>query len=135
MRALGSGAPVQYNSGFAYFGRFIMRTLWVLIVALCMAGCTSMLLGNTSSREGPPPRSTADTTSPVDSAISGEIRRKLNADDELGRYSIGIRSVNGQVTLSGTLGSYELRDKAVALARETDGVKNIDNRIIVNTNL
>ena len=94
-----------------------------------------MLLGNTSSRESSPGTSTGSTVSAADSAISGEIRRKLSADSELRQYTIGIRTQDGRVTLSGTVGSYDARDRAVAIARGTQGVRDVDNRIIVNTNL
>ena len=92
-----------------------------------------MLLGNTSSREAP--ASAGITTSAADSAISGEIRQKLSADAQLKRFTIGIRTQAGRVTLSGTVGGYEMRDRAVTLARDTDGVRAVDNRIVVNTNL
>jgi osmotically-inducible protein OsmY len=48
---------------------------------------------------------------------------------------IGIRTVSGNVTLTGTVGSYPARDKAVNIANGTSGVKSVDNRIAVNTNL
>ena len=112
-----------------------MRTLWLLLAALMLSGCTSMLLGNTSSRESSTSTNSASTSSAADSAISAEIRRKLGADAELRNYSIGIRSQSGRVTLSGTVGGYAQRDRAVSIANDTDGVRSVDNRIIVNTNL
>ena len=135
MRALGSRTTVQYNTGVAFFGHFTMRTLWLLLVAIALSGCTSMLLGNTSSRESTTRSSTTSTNNQADTAISGEIRRKLGADASLRDYAIGIRSQSGRVTLSGTVGSYEHRDRAVSIARDTGGVRSVDNRIIVNTNL
>ncbi len=111
----------------------MMRTVCLLAIGLLLTGCTSMLLGNTSSREAP--ASAGNMTSAADSAISGEIRQKLSADAQLNRYTIGIRTQAGRVTLSGTVGGYEMRDRAVTLARDTDGVREVDNRIVVNTNL
>jgi len=93
-----------------------------------------MLLGNTSSRE-PTTRTQTSNSAAADSAISGEIRRKLGEDDGLRHYTIGIRTWSGKVTLSGTVGSYPLRDRAVSIAQGTAGVSDVDNRIIVNTNL
>ncbi len=113
----------------------MMRTLCLLAIGLLLTGCTSMLLGNTSSREAPATTTAGSATSAADSAISGEIRQKLSADADLGQYTIGIRTQAGRVTLSGTVGGYELRDRAVTLARDTDGVRAVDNRIVVNTNL
>jgi len=112
-----------------------MRTVWLLVIGAMLSGCTSMLLGNTTSREAPANSSSASAPSAADSAISSEIRRKLSADADLSQYTIGIRTLSGRVTLSGTVGGYELRDRAVTLARDTDGVRSVDNRIVVNTNL
>ena len=134
MRPLGSDPTVQYNTGFANHGHFTMRTLWLLLVAIALTGCTSMLLGNTSSRESTAGSTAASPSSAADTAISSEIRRRLGADTSLREYAIGIRSQSGRVTLSGTVGSYEHRDRAVAIARDTSGVQTVDNRIIVNTN-
>jgi osmotically-inducible protein OsmY len=73
--------------------------------------------------------------SPRDSAIASEIQRSFDRDGELQHYSIGIRIRDGSVTLSGAVGSYPARDRAVAIARRTSGVRSVDNRIVVNTNL
>ena len=63
------------------------------------------------------------------------IRQRFSQDPDVSRYTIGIRTVDGSVTLSGTVGSYSIRDRAVQLARTTDGVRAVDSRIVVNTNL
>ena len=111
-----------------------MRTLLLVTLILALPACTSMMLDNTSSRESTSGMQTS-TSSAADSAISGEIRRKLGEDDGLSQYAIGIRTRAGKVTLSGTVGSYPLRDRAVSIARGTSGVSEVDSRIIVNTNL
>ena len=54
---------------------------------------------------------------------------------DLNDYVIGIRTASGNVTLTGTVGSYPARDKAVSIARNTAGVRSVENRIVVNTNL
>ena len=92
-----------------------------------------MLVGNPSSREAPATQ--GRTVSAADSAISGAIRARLGEDAELSRYAIGIRTTDGNVTLTGTVGSYPLRDRAEQIARGTDGVSRVDSRIVVNTNL
>ncbi|MGI9262132.1 MAG: BON domain-containing protein [Woeseiaceae bacterium] len=111
-----------------------MRTLLLVTMILALSGCTAMMLGNTSSRESASSTS-ASSSSAADSAISGEIRRQLSEDNGLSQYAIGIRTRSGKVTLSGTVGSYPLRDRAVSIAGGTAGVSEVDNRIIVNTNL
>jgi len=110
-----------------------MRVLLTIAALVSLSACTSLLLGNTTTRE--PSAGQTAAPSAADSAISGEIRRRFNADVELAAYPIGIRTSSGTVTLSGTVGSYPMRDRAVDIARDTDGVRRVDNRLIVNTNL
>jgi len=38
-------------------------------------------------------------------------------------------------TLSGTVGSFPARDRAVQIATDTDGVNSVRNQVMVNTNL
>ncbi len=110
-----------------------MRTILLLTMMLLVSGCASMLLGNTPSRESAQTTRTS-TLSATDSAISGEIQRKLGEYEGLSQHALGIRTRAGRVTLTGTVGSYPLRDQAISIVRDTDGVSAVDSRIIVNTN-
>jgi osmotically-inducible protein OsmY len=118
-----------------------MQTTLRLTVAgfalLMLSACTAMLLGSNSSpernRTQTQTRSTAQVQS--DNTISGAIRAQYSQDGDLSDYLIGIRTVSGNVTLTGTVGSYPARDKAVSIANGTSGVKSVDSRIVVNTNL
>ena len=71
----------------------------------------------------------------ADNTISATIRRKFGAESTLSQYAIGIRTVDRNVTLSGTVGSFPARDRAVQIATDTDDVNDVRNRIMVNTNL
>ena len=71
----------------------------------------------------------------ADNTISVTIRRKFGADSTLSQYAIGIRTVDRNVTLSGAVGSFPARDRAVQIATDTDDVNDVRNRIMVNTNL
>ena len=95
-----------------------------------------MLIGDASSGE-PVVRADERTSSVLasDNAISASIRRQLSADALLRDFPIGIRTIDSKVTLTGTVGSYPARDRAVQIASGTDGVIGVDNRIMVNTNL
>ena len=46
-------------------------------------------------------------------------------------FNIGVRTYEGTVTLSGTVGSILARDRAVSLARETDGVVTVNDQILI----
>lgn len=101
---------------------------------MALSGCSGFLLGDRKPASVMAPEG-GTRTSVQDSAISGEIRQRFNADDELSAYALGIRTSSGRVTLSGSVGNYPARDRAVELARTTNGVREVDNRIVVNTNL
>jgi hyperosmotically inducible protein len=113
-----------------------MRVLPVAILMLTLAGCTSLLLGNASSGEsGVSADHRSSSQVAADNTISATIRRKFSADSAVSQYAIGIRAVDSNVTLSGTVGSFPARDRAVQIATDTDGVRSVRNQIMVNTNL
>ena len=113
-----------------------MRVLLAAILVLMLPACTSMLLGNASSGDGGMATDIRSSTQVAeDNTISATIRRKFSADSDVSRYAVGIRTVDNNVTLSGTVGSFPARDRAVQIASDTDGVKSVRNQIMVNTNL
>jgi hyperosmotically inducible periplasmic protein len=65
----------------------------------------------------------ADAT--ADARITGAIKAKLLADRELSALSISVNTTEGIVTLSGTVSSPENIGKAMLLAMETDGVREV----------
>lgn len=112
------------------------QILTIAMATLALSACTSMLLGGGSSGErAAAAESRSSTQVASDNSISGAIRRRYSADADISRFAIGIRTTSGNVTLTGTVGSYPVRDKAVRIARDTDGVRRVDSRIVVNTNL
>ena len=113
-----------------------MRVAITALMIIGLAGCTSMLLGNNTSSDmsaAAPDRSSTEVAQ--DDAISASIRQQFSADTALSQYPIGIRTVDRRVTLSGTVGSYQVRDRAVQIAGNTKNVGGVTNRMIVNTNL
>jgi hyperosmotically inducible protein len=113
-----------------------MRVVIAALMIVGLAGCTSMLLGNNTSSDmssAAPDRSSAQVAQ--DDAISASIRQQFSADSAVGKYPVGIRTVDRKVTLSGTVGSYEVRDRAVQIASNTQNVASVNNRMTVNTNL
>ena len=67
-----------------------------------------------------------------DSAITTKIKTKLAADHltSLGRIHVDT-DANGVVWLSGSASSQEEVDKALAVARNTDGVRGVHNHVVV----
>ena len=113
-----------------------MRVIIAALMIFGLGGCTSMLLGNnTSSDMGSASADRSSTEAAQDDAISASIRQQYSADSALSEYSIGIRTFDQTVTLSGTVGSYQGRDRAVQIASNTKNVEDVINRMVVNTNL
>lgn len=66
-----------------------------------------------------------------DGAITAKIKSKLALDDTLKASDIHVATDNGAVTMSGTVRTETERSKAMSLARETDGVKSVADRLQV----
>ena len=106
-----------------------------LLAILLLPACAAMMLGGNSSSESAPATARTATQSSADSAVSGSIRQQYVADSEISQYSLGIRTVSGRVTLTGAVGSYDIRDRVIDIAQNTAGVVSVDSRVTVNTNL
>jgi hypothetical protein len=64
-----------------------------------------------------------------DAALTGKIKSKMALDDNVSAGSIGVKTKDGRVTLSGTVKTEDERRRAVQLARETKGVLGVDDRL------
>jgi len=68
----------------------------------------------------------------LDARATALIKTKLAADPDLSALSISVATTAGRVTLSGTVASPELIGKAMALALETEGVREVISTIHAN---
>ncbi|MGI9236167.1 MAG: BON domain-containing protein [Woeseiaceae bacterium] len=109
-----------------------MRTLVVVLTTWILSGCTAMMVGGGTGGgyEGAKDERSA-TVVASDSAITTKIKGKYAADSVVSVFSIGVRTWEGIVTLSGTVGSYNARDQAEAIAKSTGGVKAVNNLIAI----
>ena len=67
----------------------------------------------------------------TDPGITTSVKSNLAADDTVKAYQIDVDTQEGVVTLSGNVPSAAAKQRAVALARETDGVRNVVDNITV----
>ncbi len=101
-------------------------------LATCIA--MSALLGSAAVMAAGDPDT--DRSSPTvfvkDSAITTEIKTKLAADHltSLGRISVDTDK-DGVVWMTGSARTQEAVDQAVAIARETKGVKSVNSKLTV----
>ena len=70
----------------------------------------------------------------ADASIIAAIKAKYAADPDLSIWKISVSSDQGRVTLSGTVSAEENIGKAVALALEADGVRDVTSTLAVKPN-
>jgi osmotically-inducible protein OsmY len=63
------------------------------------------------------------------SAITASVKAKLLADSDIKSFDISVATVNGVVTLKGTVDTKDQMKKAEMLAKEVKGVKKVDNQL------
>jgi hyperosmotically inducible protein len=67
----------------------------------------------------------------AETAITTKIKAKMALDDSVKARAIDVSTVQSTVTLGGTVGSSAEHDRAVALARETSGVTQVIDHLVV----
>jgi hyperosmotically inducible protein len=66
-----------------------------------------------------------------DSAITAKVKTALLADPDVKGMKIDVDTKNGVVTLKGTADKSANRDRAVAIAKDTGGVKAVEDQLVV----
>jgi len=67
----------------------------------------------------------------ADTKVTATIKGKLLVNHELASQDISVTTTDGVVTLSGTVGSVDDISRAMALAMETDGVREVVSKLQV----
>ena len=68
----------------------------------------------------------------TDAGITTNVKTKLAADDTVKAYQVDVDTQNRVVTLSGDVENLAAKERAIMIARETDGVSDVIDRIQVN---
>jgi osmotically-inducible protein OsmY len=66
-----------------------------------------------------------------DSVITTKVKSLLAADDFLKSFKIGVETYKGTVQLSGFVNSAQASAKAVEIVNSVDGVKSVENNLVV----
>jgi hyperosmotically inducible periplasmic protein len=66
-----------------------------------------------------------------EAAITAKIKSKMALDDQVKARTINVDTVGTTVTLSGTVHSEQERERAVRLARETEGITEVVDKLVV----
>ena len=67
-----------------------------------------------------------------DPGVTTAVKTKLAADDTVKAYQIDVDTKGGVVTLTGAVETQAAKERAVQLARETDGVTSVEDRLTVD---
>lgn len=81
---------------------------------------TGKVIRDKTSQAG---KSISDAT--ADARVSGTIKAKLVKDPDLSAWDIHVSTTDGVVTLSGTVSSPDMVGKAMELALDTDGARQV----------
>jgi hyperosmotically inducible protein len=68
----------------------------------------------------------------TDAGITTNVKTKLAADDTVKAYQIDVDTNNGVVTLTGNVETPAAKDQAMLIARQTNGVRDVVDQIVVN---
>jgi hyperosmotically inducible protein len=68
----------------------------------------------------------------TDAGLTTKVKAKLAADDLVKAHEINVDTANGIVTLTGTVDSVTTKERAIALTRETTGVRDVVDRMSVD---
>lgn len=69
----------------------------------------------------------------TDAALTAAVKTKLLGDPKVSGLKIDVDSKEGVVTLTGTVKSQAEKDEALRLARETDSVRNVVDKLTVGS--
>jgi len=105
--------------------KHFILSVTVLPMAL-LIGCSSP---KTQLSVQPPP--TQQSASMTDTAISSNVKTALANDVDLAATKIAVETVGGKVILRGEIKSMVLRKKVEAIVNGVEGVKGIDNRLVI----
>jgi len=97
------------------------------LASLLVCGALAVLvLGAGACATTQPPGQQVD-----DAAITAKVKTKITSDPELNPFNIDVDTTDGVVSLRGTVSTEEKAAEAVKLARHTEGVVNVENRLRV----
>lgn len=117
----------------------IIGSFTVLAVALMVStGCmtrrnTGIAMTKGSIESGPSVADEAGGAKNQDAMITSAIKMKFANDDLVTSSNMNIDTNHGKVTLSGKAHNQSEADRAVQLARSTDGVKVVRSNLVVKS--
>ena len=101
------------------------KLLIASMIAVGLSGCAMMGGGS-----GAPQRTAGQAVDDV--TIGTKLKAALAADPDLSALKINVDTTQGAVRLRGEVKTIALRRKAEDLARRIEGVKSVDNQLVIS---
>lgn len=115
---------------FVLLRRYALVAFFALLTA-----CSAMLIGDGhqgSSSIGSEHRSSTQLAD--DDALATALRGALASDSLLDSEQLSVSVYGAVATLSGVVGSFEARERAIRIARNVAGISRVNSQLQVNTN-
>lgn len=106
---------------------FSKMLIFVLLIGV-MTGCASW---GHHDNEGTTDRGAGTATRTDDAALTAKVKAKLLSDDALNGMKIDVDTQTGVVFLSGVVDTPDQKRKAVDLAKNTEGVRKVEDNLKV----
>lgn len=97
---------------------------WILFVSCLISAALLAACAPTPTRESP--GEWLD-----DSTITAKVKAKFLIDPVVSFFAISVETFRGVVLLSGFVNTAEQRDRAIALAKEVPGVKEVQSNLVI----
>ena len=105
-------------------GLLVLSTALAGLMTGFVAGCSKP-----SDTTGAPPASTTVGTEIDDSVVTTRVKSALLADPDVKSFDLKVETRKGEVQLSGFVDSQTQIDRATAVIRAVEGVKNVENKV------
>jgi hyperosmotically inducible protein len=111
-----------------------MKTWLLGILVLClavgfMAGCNE---NNSRAEQKENPNQVGAKEARSDTVITAELKAKITDSELLDHTDISVETNNAVVTLTGTVATEAQKSQAEELAKNTEGVASVDNKLTLN---
>lgn len=103
-----------------------------LVLGVTLAGTMSVLVTNCGNRPNETPTPMASTTVGIeinDTVITAKVKSALFADPSINSFDLKVETRKGAVQLSGVVDNLAQINRAIAIAREVEGVRSVENNI------
>jgi hyperosmotically inducible protein len=105
-------------------GLRIVTTTLAGVMTIAMVACNKP-----ADATNPPPPATTIGTELDDSVVTTRVKAVLLEDADVKSFDIKVETHKGEVMLSGFVDNPTQMDRAIAITRTIQGVKNIDNKL------